>query len=115
MYKSKLSPTVKTTHAEPKCNDLTYTEVIEREYTFTLRQLYVAATSDQILKEHRHKAVTLTYELVKKHRWDLYQSHGGVHRLVTNGYGQLQYIEIDDKRLTAKQIFDKLEKLDILT
>jgi hypothetical protein len=110
MHKSRFSPTVNISNAEAKCNGLTFTEVVEKDYTYTLGQLRLAATTD-VMKEHRHRAVTLTYELVKKYRYELYNSCGGVHRLVTNGYGQLKYIEIDDKRLTAKQIFDKLEQI----
>lgn len=110
MNKSRFSPTIATSAAEPKCEGLSFTEVVEKKYTYTLSQLRLAATTN-LMKEHRQRAVTLTYELVKRHRWELYQTCGGVHRLVTNGYGQLKYIEIDDKRLTAKQIFDKLEQI----
>ena len=110
MRKSKFSPTVKTSAAEPKCEGLSFTEVVEKEYTFTLGQLRIATTHDQLMKEHRKRAMALTASLIRKHRWDLFGTFAG-YRIITNGYGQFKHVELDTNRLTATQIFDKLERL----
>jgi len=62
--------------------------------------------------ERRKKGLTVLSELLKKYRYELFNSFSGF-SIITNGYGQFKEVQLSEnnKRIGIDEIFNKLDKL----
>lgn len=98
--------------SEHSCNGLTLSATETRSLTFTVEQLRRAATTNKLVCTtfDREQIKNLIINIVRENRWELFGSYINPYKIVFNGYGQLSYLEDDNKRVTLDTLFSILEE-----
>jgi hypothetical protein len=95
-----------------RVDGLTLTVVENKSYTFTLKQLKFAVTTNKLFNfpVPREYALDVLCKLIRKHRYDIWGTFDG-YKVITNGYGQLKEIQTSHSNpMDVDRLFELLEK-----
>jgi len=88
---------------------LEITETIKKTYNFTW-DIFIKTIVGDTRGVQKDRCMKILSELLKKYRWELFETYAG-YRIITNGYGGVNRIEIGDRTIKKQELVRRLKEI----